>query len=198
MKIRITCIFACLVFTAVVNGADTHVTPLLSDASETTRLLSRPTNASSDPSSAVGTAQSAALNGQTVIEVHAILNKDYVNNVKDISQTRWFFRKAAGCSDVLSDIFSSIGKGLTILSGSMRLIGSQELSNEIIFAATGCFAMHIALFGIAKCSKKQADERQQQLGDLGEEVGFKVVPLKSTIVEDDASSPVPTRTAGSA
>ncbi len=179
MKTKTIYILACLAFTTIVNGADT-ATPLL-PASETTSLIR--------PSGAV--AASSGLDDSTAVEVRNLLREDYKRNVKDLIGTRWFFRKVSNCTEAFGNTLVYTSAGFAAIAGSIRLVGSEDISNGFLFASNACLAAHVALIGVAKCSAREEGEREHLLEELAGKVGFKVVALNPTIA-DDASVPAPT------
>lgn len=192
-------VFVCIAFTSVVNAADSLAAPLIADASEATRLLARSTNVSSDPTSAVGPTQRTALNEQTVVEVHTILSQDYRDNVKDLVRSRWFFRKATNYTEMFSNALLYIGSGSSAVAAAGSLIFPVAVP-YILFGGATCFAVHLTLAGIARCSAREEGEREQLLKELADAVGFNVVNLQPTVVVDDATASASgqTRTTGSA
>ena len=120
---------------------------------------------------------------------HSLFEADYERNVGDLIQTRWFYRKTANCTEAMGNTLLYIGSGAASVAAGIKLVGSDYLSNMCLFASTACFAAHITLIGIAKCSAKENTEREGQLFALANEVGFKIVPLKThvTDVTDDGA-----------
>lgn len=191
MKTRIMYGFACMAFITIVHAADSQTTTLPVEASEATQLLLRPTHAcSADPSSAVGTTHPTPLNEQTVIEVRAILSEDYRDNVKDLVRTRWFFRKATNYTEGFSNALLYIGSGSSAIAAAGSLIFPVAVP-YILFGGATCFAMHLTLAGLARCSAREEGEREHLLKELADTVGFKVVNLQPTVVVDEAAAPSP-------
>ncbi len=124
---------------------------------------------------------------QVVTDVHNLLSADYGENVSDILNTRWFFRKVANCSEAFGNVLLYVGSGASAMASGVKLVeGSDNLMNIFLFGSTACFAVHITFIGIAKCSAREVEEREHHLANLANEVGFKVIPLIPTI-EDDAN-----------
>ncbi|MEI7493610.1 MAG: hypothetical protein WCJ92_03315 [Alphaproteobacteria bacterium] len=122
----------------------------------------------------------------TVQRTHRLLEADYERNVGDLIQSRWFFRKAANFSEGLGNTLLYIGSGAASVAAGIKLIGSEDLSNIFLFASTACFAAHITLIGIAKCSAREEGERENQLSTLAQQVKFSIVPLNPQITDDSA------------
>ena len=121
---------------------------------------------------------------QVVTGVHSELSADYENNVRDLIQSRWFFRKAANYSEGLGNALLYIGSGAASVAASVKLIGSEDISNIFLFSGTACFAAHITLIGIAKCSAREEGERENQLSTLAQQVKFGIVPLNPQITDE--------------
>jgi hypothetical protein len=119
---------------------------------------------------------------------HNLLEADYEKNLGDLIQTRWFFRKTANCTEALGNTLLYIGSGTASVAAGIKLIGSSELSDIFLFASTACFAAHITFIGVAKCSSREEAEREGLLETLADEVGFKVIPLKTNITDDGGQS----------
>jgi hypothetical protein len=191
MKIRIMYVFACMAYATIVNAADSQATTLQTAASEASRLLPRPTHAYSvDPTTAVGTTHHTPLNEQTVIEVRTILSQDYRDNVQDLVRTRWFFRKATNYTEGFSNALLYIGSGSSAIAAAGSLIFPVAVP-YILFGGATCFAMHLTLAGLARCSAREEGEREHLLKELADTVGFKVVNLQPTVVVDEAAEPSP-------
>ena len=157
-------------FTAIINGATNGRVDLEAGVSltETAPLLRSPIS--------VGLAQRA----------HNILEADYEQNLVDLIHTRWFYRKTANCAEAMGNTLLYIGSGAASVAAGIKLVGSDYLSNMCLFASTACFAAHITLIGIAKCSARENTEREGQLSALANEVGFKIVPLETHVTDEGA------------
>ena len=191
-------VFACIAFTTVANAADSQRAPLPAEISEATQLLPRPTNTPSDPTSAVRTTQRTVLSEQTVIEVHSILSQDYRDNVQDLVRSRWFFRKATNYTEMFSNTLLYLGSGSSAVAAAGSLIFPPAVP-YILFGGATCFAVHLTLAGIAKCSAREEGEREQLLKGLADAVGFNVVNLQPTVTVDDTGATpaaIPARAAG--
>ncbi len=121
-----------------------------------------------------------------VQRTHNLLEVDYERNVGDLIQSRWFFRKTANCTEAFGNTLLYIGSGAASVAAGIKLIGSDSLSSMFLFASTACFAAHISLIGIAKCSAREEGEREIQLTTLAQQVGFKIVSLEPRITDDSA------------
>jgi hypothetical protein len=123
-----------------------------------------------------------------VTDVHNMLSDDYGKNVRDVINMRWFFRKIANCSEAFGNVLLYVGSGASAMASGVKLVdGSDTLMNMFLFGGTVCFAAHITFIGIAKCSARKEEEREQHLASLANEVGFKVIPLISTITDDGSA-----------
>jgi hypothetical protein len=124
---------------------------------------------------------------QVVTNVHNLLSADYGRNVSDLVNMRWFFRKAANCSEAFGNVLLYVGSGASAMASGVKLVeGSGNLMNILLFGSTACFAAHITLIGIAKCSARENTEREGQLSALANEVGFKIVSLETHVTDDGA------------
>ncbi len=122
---------------------------------------------------------------QVVTDVHNLLSADYGRNVSDIINMRWFFRKVANCSEAIGNVLLYVGSGASAMASGVKLVeGSGNLMNILLFGSTACFAAHITFIGIAKCSAREEEERENHLANLAHEVNFTVVPLVPTVNDD--------------
>ena len=122
---------------------------------------------------------------RVVTDVHNLLSADYGENVSDVLNTRWFFRKASHISEAFGNVLLYVGSGASAMASGVRLIdGSDNLMNVLLFGSTACFATHITFVGIAKCSAREEEERENHLANLAREVNFTVVPLVPTVNDD--------------
>jgi hypothetical protein len=117
-----------------------------------------------------------------------MFGQDEEDNVADIIRFRWCFRKCANVTEVLGNGLLYIGSGLSSIAAAINLVGSPQVSNYLLFAGTACFAGHITLIGLAKCSAREAGERESQLKDLAADLGFRVVSLQPTVTDDQAET----------
>ncbi|MEI7493611.1 MAG: hypothetical protein WCJ92_03320 [Alphaproteobacteria bacterium] len=188
-----------LLITTIFNyaiGADTTDGILLGVDDDIEAAIGRPRAPSSLNTEGVDTIRSndssviahrTGIREQVVTDVHNLLSADYGRNVSDILNMRWFFRKVANCSEALGNVLLYVGSGGSAMASGVKLVeGSDNLMNILLFGSTACFAVHITFIGIAKCSAREAEEREHHLANLANEVGFKVVPLIPSI-EDDAN-----------
>ena len=122
---------------------------------------------------------------QVVTDVHNLLSADYGQNVSDVLSMRWFFRKASHISEAFGNVLLYVGSGASAMASGVKLIeGSDNLMNILLFGSTACFATHITFIGIAKCSAREEEERENHLSNLAREVNFTVVPLVPTVNDD--------------
>jgi hypothetical protein len=122
---------------------------------------------------------------RVVTDVHNLLSADYGRNVSDVVNMRWFFRKAANCSEAFGNVLLYVGSGASAMASGVKLVeGSGNLMNILLFGSTACFAVHITFIGIAKCSAREEEERENHLANLAHEVNFTVVPLVTTVNDD--------------
>ncbi|MCX7343767.1 MAG: hypothetical protein NT128_06465 [Proteobacteria bacterium] len=118
-------------------------------------------------------------------EIIGLLEQDHEDNVKDLIKYRWCFRKCANFTEAIGNGLLYLGSGLATVAGGVKLVGSDDVSNILLFASTICFASHVTLIGCAKCSSREERERENQLDKLAEAVGFSVTSLDCPIVDDD-------------
>ena len=170
MKIIFMCLVTCVFFSTFVNGATTELVDLEAGQhpAETKSLLR------------------ASISAGLTQRAHSLFEADYERNVGDLIQTRWFYRKTANCTEATGNTLLYIGSGAASVAAGIKLVGSDDLSNMFLFASTACFAAHITLIGIAKCSAREETEREAQLSALADEVGFKIVPLETHVTDDGA------------
>ncbi len=124
-----------------------------------------------------------------------ILRQDYIGNMKDLVRYRWFFRKIANTAECFGNGLLYVGSGLAAISAAVKLVGSQEASDILLFASTGCFAGHLTLMGIAKCSAREEGEREAELKEHAATVGFSVISLIPMITDEQATTTQPIRQA---
>ena len=177
-------LFFCVLFTAIVNGATISTTEPINDL----EAGNQQRTARFSSSVAAPTPVPAGLADHAT----ALFSADYLRNVGDLIDSRWFFRKATNYSEAIGNTVLYIGSGAASVAAGVKLIGSSELSDIFLFTSTACFAFHITLIGIAKCSAAAEGVRETQLGDLAAEVGFSVVPLEHVVTDDGTSSAVST------
>jgi uncharacterized membrane protein affecting hemolysin expression len=65
------------------------------------------------------------------------------------------------------------------------MVGSQQTANIILFIGTACVAGHVTFLGLAKCSAREQGEREGQLENLANAVGFQITSLQPEIIDDD-------------
>lgn len=117
-------------------------------------------------------------------EIIILLEQDHEDNVKDLIKYRWCFRKCSNFTEAFGNSLLYLGSGLATIAGGVKLVGSEEVSNILLFISTVCFASHVTLIGMAKCSGREESERESQLEKLADAVGFKVTHLEPKIDDD--------------
>ena len=117
-------------------------------------------------------------------EIIILLEQDHEDNVRDLIKYRWCFRKCANFTEAFGNSLLYIGSGLATIAGGVKLVGSEEVSNILLFISTVCFASHVTLIGIAKCSGREESERESQLEKLADAVGFEITHLDPKIDDD--------------
>jgi hypothetical protein len=184
-----------------VSGADTSFTINISDTEEerspapTLRLsandMEMGCSASRVSSLAVegGRSESSAIiahrtgmREKVVTEAHDILSNDYIENLKDLRKTRWFFRKVSSYTGCIANVLLHGGGGISIISSGIQVVQGEQIST-ISLAASVCYAAYGVFIGIAKCSAAEERERENHLKDLARKVGFSIVPLPHTVVD---------------
>lgn len=123
------------------------------------------------------------------------LEKDFEDNVQSSLRSRWVFRKSANVAEILGNGFLYCGSGISTIAAAVNLIGSQNISNILLFTAAGCFAAHIVFIGFAKCFAREEKEREKQLEALAKKVGFSVTHMECTITDDAAGAAADEKTA---
>ncbi len=147
------------------------------------RPASRVGSVSTEDSAAI--AHRTRINALRVSEAHEILSDDYMDNLKDLKKTRWFFRKTANCTEVAANVLLYVGAGLSTLSSVMCLVGAEGAANTVLFVGTSFIVSHVAFMGIARCSAREEREREHLLKNLARKVNFEIVPLPNTIGNGD-------------
>ncbi len=175
-------------------GADTTDGILLGGADDIEAAIGRPRAPSSLNTEEVDTIRSndssviahrTGIREQVVTDAHNLLSADYGRNVTDVVNMRWFFRKASHISEALGNVLLYVGSGASAMASGVKLVeGSGNLMNILLFGSTACFAAHITFIGIAKCSAREEEERENHLANLAHEVNFTVVPLVPTVNDD--------------
>ena len=118
-------------------------------------------------------------------EIVGLLEQDHEDNVKDLIKYRWCFRKCANFTEAFGNGLLYLGSGLATIAGGVKMVGSDHVSNILLFTSTVCFAGHVTLIGLAKCSSREERERENQLDKLADAVGFSVTALNCPIVDED-------------
>ncbi len=114
-----------------------------------------------------------------------MLGQDHENNVRDLINSRWLFRKLANYTESFGNGLLYLGTGLSTIATGVTILGSKESANTIQFISTACFAAHVTLIGFARCSAREEDQRESQLKSLADTVGFTVIPLEPKISDDE-------------
>ena len=133
------------------------------------------------------------LSNATIEAALNILRQDYISNIKDLVKYRWLFRKVANTAECFGNGLLYVGSGLAGISAAVNLVGSQDVSNILLFSSAVCFAAHLTLMGIAKCSGREEGEREAELKEHAAIVGFSVVSLMPVITDDQATTTRPVR-----
>jgi hypothetical protein len=118
-------------------------------------------------------------------EIVGLLEQDHEDNVKDLIKYRWCFRKCANFTEAIGNGLLYLGSGLATVAGGVKMVGSDHVSNILLFTSTVCFASHVTLIGCAKCSAREQRERENQLDKLANAVDFPVTALYTPIVDED-------------
>jgi hypothetical protein len=121
----------------------------------------------------------------TSTEITRMLEQDHKDNVSDLIQYRWVFRKFANITEVFGNGLLYLGTGLNTIAAGITMVGSQQTANIILFVGTACVAGHVTFLGLAKCSAREQGEREIQLESLANAVGFQITPLKPEITDDE-------------
>ena len=116
-----------------------------------------------------------------VREAHQILSDDFIDHLKDLRKTRWFFRKAANYIDAAGNVIMGPAVGLTTISALMCLIEANGIANTLLFAGVGGIIAHDAFIRIARYCAQEEQKRENLLKNLGRKVGFSIVSVLSTI-----------------
>ncbi|MCE2716633.1 MAG: hypothetical protein ACK4V2_07475 [Pseudomonadota bacterium] len=112
-----------------------------------------------------------------------LFNNDYVSNVRDLLNARWFFRKVANCNEAAGNTCLYCSAGAPAVAAAINPF-SLLASHVITCFGLSALGVHVTLIGIAKCSAREETEREAQLSDLAKRVGFQVVSLQPTITDD--------------
>lgn len=114
--------------------------------------------------------------------VISVLHQDFEENVVELVKSRKCLRAIMTISEMIGNTFLYIGSGISTVAAAANVItNSQEIVSTLLFSSTVCCAIHITLIGIAKCSSKEERQCDKHLVSLGEQVGFKVVPLPAVV-----------------
>lgn len=121
---------------------------------------------------------------KTAAKIVDILEADYEQNVEELVKSRRCLSRVTGCTEILGNTFLYIGAGLSTIAAAITTVGSQDLANKILFLSVTCAAIHITLIGFARCGSKEEKKRDDLLAQLGEQVGFKVIPMDVQVTDD--------------
>lgn len=147
----------------------------------------RPTTPSSSVAASAASSREIAritgIRADRVSRVHEALGADFENNINDVMWYRRFFRKAANITEALGNGLLYLGSGASAIAAAGTLIFPTAVP-YILFSGTACFGAHLTLIGIAKCSAREAGEREQQLGALAGTVGFHITSVLPTVTDD--------------
>ncbi len=121
----------------------------------------------------------------TSTEITRMLEQDHKDNVSDLIQYRWVFRKLANITEAFGNGLLYLGTGLNTIAAGVTMVGSQQTANIILFIGTACVAGHVTFLGLAKCSAREQGEREGQLESLANAVGFQITSLQPEIIDDD-------------
>lgn len=125
-----------------------------------------------------------ATTNKTATKVVALLETDYEQNVEELVKSRRCLSRVTSCTKILGNTFLYIGTGCSMVAAAFTAVGSQEMANNILFFGATCSAIHITFIGFARCSSKEEKKRDDLLAHLGEEVGFKVIPMDTQVTDD--------------
>ncbi len=168
----------------IVLGVDDDIEAAIGRRREPSSLNTEGVDTISSHDSSV-IAHRTGIREQVVTDVHNLLSADYGINVTDVVNMRWFFRKASHISEAFGNVLLYVGSGASAMASGVKLVeGSDNLMNILLFGSTACFAAHITFIGIAKCSAREEEERENHLANLAHEVNFTVVPLVPTVNDD--------------
>ncbi len=169
-----------IIFSNFINAATVDIADL-EVGSQSQSMRERTSFANSDDSAAI--AHRTRINAQRVSEAHEILSEDYIDNLKDLRKTRWWFRKTANYTEAFSNVLLYLGTGLSTVSSVMCLADAESYANITLFSGTACVVGHVAFLGIARFSAREEREREHLLKNLARKVGFDIVSLPNTISE---------------
>lgn len=105
-------------------------------------------------------ADTLPLTGDRVIRIRELLGQDHENNVRDLINSRWFFRKFANYTESLGNVLLYLGTGLSTIATGVTILGPKETANTLQFISTACFAAHVTLIGFARCSAREEDQKK--------------------------------------
>lgn len=183
MNKKITFLVLSITFTHFVYGAESHIINIGDIEAAVDRA---PTPSSSIIASAASSAEIARITGlktDRVSRVHEALGVDFESNINDVIWYRRFFRKTANITEALGNGLLYLGSGSSAIAAAGTLIFPPAVP-YILFSGAACFGTHLTLIGLAKCSAREASEREHQLGGLAETVGFHITSVLPTITND--------------
>jgi len=115
-----------------------------------------------------------------------LLNKDYLRNLKDLVNTRWFFRKVANISEASGNTVLYVSAVLPAVAAAIRPT-DPSMADTITACGIVALGVHVMLIGIAKCSAREVGEREANLASL---LGRSIPSLIPQITDDGATNRV--------
>jgi hypothetical protein len=183
-----------ITFSNFVNSSDQPPEEGVSINIEELRAVQHAQGLNADRSSFSGSEDSAAIahrtriNTQRVSEAHEILSDDYMDHLKDLRSTRWFFRKFANYTEGFANLLLPVGVGLETISSIMSLVGADSLANTVLFTGAACVVVGGSFLGIARYGAREQRERELLLKGLAKKVGFSIVDVPNTITSSDGGA----------
>ena len=142
----------------------------------------------SDSEDSAAIAHRTRINTQRVSEAHEILSDDYMDHLKDLRSTRWFFRKFANYTEGFANLLLPVGVGLETISSIMSLVGADSLANTVLFTGAACVVVGGSFLGIARYGAREQRERELLLKGFAKKVGFSIVDVPNTITSSDGGA----------
>lgn len=131
--------------------------------------------------------QEALTNSATLSRATAdLLNKDYLRNLTDLVNTRWFFRKVANISEASGNTVLYVSAVLPAVAAAIRPT-DPSMADTITACGIVALGVHVMLIGIAKCSAREVGEREANLASL---LGRPIPSLIPQITDDGATNRV--------
>lgn len=118
-----------------------------------------------------------------------VLENDYKRNLRDYVRSRFVLRKCAEVADFIGNALLYLGSCTSSVASTVHLIirdvpTAQYTSNLLLFVSTGLFAFHVTMISFAKYTVKEEVEKEQQLRELANVIGFQVIPLTPSVTEN--------------